>query len=120
MKLHRACLAAAALVLLVACGSPAQESQGSSEPVELDVAIADGELTPKNEQVDVTVGQEVIVRVTSDAEDELHVHGEPEATWDVTAGMEDEEFSYVPQIPGQIAIESHGLHVTIATLVVTR
>ncbi|MFD1859213.1 hypothetical protein EHW97_02560 [Aeromicrobium camelliae] len=114
--------AVAAAVLLAGCGGSTDrgdEGSEAAEPVVLDVTIADGEVTPTNDRVEVSVGQEVVARVTSDAADELHVHGEPEATWAVEPGMEGEEFRYTPQIPGQIAIETHGLHATVATLVVT-
>ncbi|RLV55047.1 hypothetical protein D9V41_13200 [Aeromicrobium phragmitis] len=115
----RILVAIAAGVLLAGCGSSSGGAEEAAEPIVIEVSIADGTITPTNERVEVGVGQEVVAQVTSDAEDELHVHGEPEATWAVEAGMESEEFSYTPQIPGQIAIESHGLHATIVTLVVT-
>lgn len=119
MRLRSTIAAVAAAAFLAGCGGSAEQGDESGEPVVLEVTIADGEVTPTNDRVEVSVGQEVVARVTSDAADELHVHGEPEATWAVEPGMEGEEFRYTPQIPGQIAIETHGLHATVATLVVT-
>jgi heme/copper-type cytochrome/quinol oxidase subunit 2 len=58
-------------------------SQGSSAPatdktqqvVEVTVSVRDGKVTPKPHTVDVPIGSEVNLQVTSDVDDEVHVHG---------------------------------------------
>ncbi len=113
-----AAVAAGLLVALGGCSSDAGEP--TDQPAVIEVTIADGEVTPTGEKVDVSVGQEVTFVVTSDAADELHVHGEPEKEIEVQPGMDAEEFTYTPEVPGQIAVEAHHADVTVVTLVVTK
>jgi len=89
-------LAAAVLVLAAGCASgsdqPAAGTSGSAssstaagiasgepnpakEPVTVTVAITDGRVTPKPSRVKVPLGSTVELQVTSDVDDELHVHG---------------------------------------------
>lgn len=125
---------AVAILVLTACGGAADEAteeptptaEVTTEPAEevavdgvvVEIAITAGEVSPLNERVPVTVGETVTFEVTSDAEDELHVHGEPEATFEVVASDEVQVFEYTPTIPGQIAVETHGAHATTVQLVV--
>ena len=95
-------LAAALLVLLAGCasgssgpdgtttpgttsgsGSPSgSASAGSASgepdpatPVTVTVAVTDGKVTPKPHRVKIAQGSVVELQVTSDVDDELHVHG---------------------------------------------
>ncbi len=91
-----AVLAAAALGLaLTACGGPAEpagpvtsvpaapapapDSAGASsavaaEALTVEVTIAGGDVTPNGQKLDVALGQEVVLNVTSDQTDEIHAH----------------------------------------------
>lgn len=127
-------LLACALVL-TGCGGPDEPglqadptSDGptsaapSAEPstsagVGLDIVIKNGKATPQGDRVDVPVGGEVNLEVTSDADEELHVHSDPEHTFEVKAG-ETRTFSFTVDTPGQVAVEAHHLGVTIVQLVV--
>ena len=120
-----------ALLLLAGCGgedtgtvssSPNPSSEASSsapddEGVSVDVTIKGGKVTPQGDRVDVKVGQEVTLRVTSDAGEEIHVHSDPEHTWQVKPGETLEE-SFTLERPGQVAVEAHHLDATIVQLVV--
>lgn len=104
-----------------ATSEPAPAATESSQPAEpegvvVDVTIADGEVTPQGDRVEVEVGEPVTLRVTSDEADEIHVHSDPEHSLDVEAGTPD-ELTFTVDRPGQVAVESHHLDVTIVQLV---
>lgn len=106
--------------------SPDEPSDSGSEPsdapdddaVVLDITIADGEVTPAGETVDAKVGQQIELRVDSDAEDELHVHSNPEHEFEVKAA-DGQDFTFTIEQPGQVEIETHETGVVVAELVVT-
>ncbi|WP_375000521.1 hypothetical protein [Aeromicrobium sp. CTD01-1L150] len=99
-------------------GQTAQDAQdGDAEGVQVDVEIADGEVSPQGERVEVTVGEPITISVTSDHEDEIHVHADPEVSIFAEPGETVEE-TFTIDTPGQAAVESHHLGVTIVQLVV--
>lgn len=104
-----------------ATSEPAPADAATTEPAEpegvvVDVTIADGAVTPQGDRVEVEVGEPVTLRVTSDEADEIHVHSDPEHSLDVEAGTPD-ELTFTVDRPGQVAVESHHLDVTIVQLV---
>jgi hypothetical protein len=115
----------AAAVLLAGCGgdtgtvssSPNPSGKDSSGAVVVDIAVKDGKVTPQGDRVDVKVGQKVTLHITSDAEEAIHVHSEPEHEYEVGPG-DDVEKSFTIDTPGQIAVEAHHLDLTIVQLVV--
>lgn len=131
---------ASAVLVLAGCGSDAETEASPAEPtpsasagavepteapepttgpegVQVDVEVADGSVTPQGERVEVTAGEPVTISVRSDVADEIHVHGDPEVTIEVEAGGTAEE-TFTLDVPGQAAVESHALGVTIVQLVV--
>jgi heme/copper-type cytochrome/quinol oxidase subunit 2 len=105
--------------LLAGCGGddvPSPESTDTKSKT-LDVVIADGEVTPNAERVEVGVGTSVILQIRSDVADEIHVHGY------------DEEIAVEPGKPatlefgadetGRYEIETHESHKLVYQLVVT-
>ena len=85
----------------------------------IDIFEDNGEITPDDAKVvKVGVGQEIQLNVTSDADDEIHVHSDPEHEFEVTAG-EDEKFTFTIDSPGTYDVESHGLEVTLVKLQVS-
>ncbi len=115
----------AALVLLAGCGgdtgtvssSPTPSAKDPDQAVVVDIAVKDGDVTPQGDRVDVKVGQKVTLHITSDAEEEVHVHSEPEHEYELAPG-DDVEKSFTIDTPGQIAVEAHHLEKTIVQLVV--
>lgn len=122
----------AATVLLAGCGSsepadPAPTTAESASPsatatprpegAVVRIEIKDGKVTPQGDRVEVEVGDKVTLEITSDADEELHVHSEPEHTYEISAGESTVE-SFTPRTPGQVAVEAHELGVTIVQLVV--
>lgn len=81
------------------------------------ISIKDGKVTPQGDRVEVKVGQKITLVVTSDVDEEIHVHSEPEHSYEVPAGGSISE-SFTIDTPGQVAVEAHGLDVTIVQLVV--
>lgn len=93
----------------------AEEAEAARGTVE--IVIDDGKVTPQGDRVEVRVGQRITLQVTSDVDEEIHVHSDPEHTYEVPAGGSITE-SFVVDTPGQVAVEAHGLDVTIVQLVV--
>ncbi len=97
----------------------AGEQKEQSEASVVKIVIADGKVTPQGKRVEVKVGQPVTLVVSSDQADEIHVHSDPEHGLDVVAGDKDKQLTFTLNTPGQVAVESHHLDVTIVQLVVT-
>jgi plastocyanin len=118
MKKTAAALFASAL-LLAGCGGSGESDQSAStgKGVTVDIAIKDGKVTPQGKRVNVKVGQKITLHVTSDADEEVHVHSEPEHEYELAPG-DDKSYSFSLKVPGQVAVEAHHLDVTIAQLVV--
>ena len=89
-----------------------------AEGTVVEITIKDGKVTPQGGRVEVTAGTPVTLVVTSDADEEIHVHSDPEHTYQVTAGDSITETLTIDR-PGQVAVEAHHLGVTIVQLVVT-
>jgi hypothetical protein len=120
---------------LVACGGPAEpgvdpspspsavSSADAASPAEdadrvvIDITLADGRVSPNGEKVDVAVGQEVVILVTSDTDDEIHAHTDDPEGYElpVRAG-EPATGSFTISAPGSFEVESHHLEMTIVIL----
>ena len=96
--------------------SPATASSTSAEAgTIIDVTIANGAVTPTNAEVQAVTGQPIVLQVSSDAADSLHVHSVPEHVFDIAAGL-GQRFEFTVDIPGRVAVELHDLHVTVVTI----
>ena len=83
----------------------------------IDVVVAGGQPEGGSQSVDVPVGEQVTLRVTADAADEVHVHG-----YDLFADTvpgEAVELTFVAEIPGQFEIELEDSHVLLVELTVS-
>ncbi len=115
---------AAAALLTAGCSEPVTsapppmpDQQAPAQRVVIDVTIEDGRVTPTNAQVRAAVNEPIIIRVSSDAPDELHVHSSPEHTFEV----KDEplqSFQFEVAVPGRVDVELHDLHRVVATITV--
>ncbi|KUH66336.1 hypothetical protein AU184_00675 [Mycolicibacterium novocastrense] len=124
----------AATLLVAGCGgsrdtepeasSPAQSTVGAADMPDqqrppdrltIDVTIEGGNVEPTNAQIQGKVGEPIVLRVNSDAADELHVHSVPEHTFkvDPTPGQ---QFQFTVDVPGNVEIELHDLNRVIATV----
>ena len=136
-----AALTAATALLLAGCGdstdsgatsssSPAAGGSASStsipqlsdqqappEQLVVDVTIKGGKVTPTNEQLQAKVGDPIVLRVDSDAADQLHVHSNPEHTFTVEP-KPGQSFQFTVTVPGKVDVELHELNRTIASIAV--
>lgn len=103
-----------------AAGTPGPASasgpqQPPPERLTIDVTIAGGTVTPTNAQLQGTVGEPILLQVTSDAADELHVHSVPEHTFAVEP-KPDQRFEFTVEVPGNVEIELHELGRVVASV----
>ena len=113
----------AALLLplaLASCGSdeePGAGTDGTTEPLVIEVTVADGSIDSKGDRIQVGVGQEIVFDITADEAGELHAHTTEELTLDYPAG-ESEQTMVVDQ-PGVVEVESHDIDQIIVQLQVS-
>ena len=124
----RTALAAAALLLLAACGdgddaptvasgssTPATVSTGpTTAATVLAVTVRGGSVVEGASRQRATLGQPVTVRVTSDVADEVHVHGY-DKTVPVAAGRT-AELTFVANTPGVFEVEIEKSHKVLFSL----
>jgi sporulation-control protein spo0M len=130
---------AAAALLIAGCGGGANETPASSSssgapastaaPTSLtdqqappkrltvDVTIKGGTVTPTNQALQAGLGDPIVIRVNSDAEDELHVHSSPDHSFKIEA-KPSQQFQFTVDVPGKVDVELHHAGVTIATITV--
>lgn len=103
-------------------GSPAASASASTTPPSrtvdatvVDIEIAGGVVAPTNGQVQGSVGKPIVLKVSSDVADSLHVHSVPEHTFQVDS-RPDQEFEFTVGVPGQVDIELHDLNRTVVTI----
>ncbi len=73
----------------------------------IDVRLAGGQVSGVESRVPATVGEQLVLRITSDVADEVHVHGY-DKTADVPAGGT-VEIPLTTDIPGSFEVELHDL-----------
>lgn len=97
-------------------GAP-QFSDQQAPPAQLviEATIANGAVTPTNEQLQAKVNEVIIVRIDSDAADELHAHSTPDHTFKIEPKA-NQSFQFTPNVPGTVEIELHNLKRVIATV----
>jgi hypothetical protein len=83
----------------------------------IDVTIKGGEVTPTNAQFDANAKESIVVRVNSDVADQLHVHSNPEHTFNIEP-KSGQSFQFTVDVPGNVDIELHQLNRTVATVTV--
>lgn len=124
----------AAVAMVAGCGSPPPSTSSSSAAPSaspqapgstpsasaeagtvIDISIDAGAVTPTNAEAQAVAGQPIVLKVSSDAVDSLHVHSVPENVFDVAA-TPDQRFEFTVNIPGRVAVELHDLHVTVVTI----
>jgi major membrane immunogen (membrane-anchored lipoprotein) len=93
------------------------DQQAPPEQLVVDVTIKGGKVTPTNEQLQAKVGDPIVLRVDSDAADQLHVHSNPEHTFAVEP-KPGQSFQFTVTVPGKVDVELHELNRTIASIAV--
>ena len=99
--------------------SPTPSASATSRPadqVTVEITIADGKVRPNGDKVQVKVGQQVVLNVTSDEHEEIHAHtSEDGYTLEVPAGKK-ATGSFTLTSPGSYEVEAHHLGKTIVIL----
>jgi hypothetical protein len=104
----------AALVCgLVGCGG--SPSQPAAAGLDVNITIANGQVSPSNATLQAKVAQQITLKVTSDAVDELHVHSVPDHKFQVAAAP-NQTFQFSVDVPGNVEVELHHLDRTVATI----
>jgi hypothetical protein len=98
---------------------PTPSASGTSQPADqltIDITIADGKVSPNGAKMQVEVGQQVVLNVTSDEHDEIHAHTSDDGfSLEVPAGKK-VTGSFTLTSPGSYEVESHHLEKTIVIL----
>ncbi|WP_328993853.1 hypothetical protein OG394_05735 [Kribbella sp. NBC_01245] len=109
--MSKASFGLAALLLVVsACSGPkpADEHAGHPAGAMVDVKIESGKTVPSGAVVKVSKDEQITVNITSDIDDEIHVHSTPDHSFQISAGQKLEEtFSF--GATGTYEMESHRL-----------
>jgi hypothetical protein len=93
------------------------DQQAPPERLIVDVTIKGGEVTPTDEQLQGKVGDPIVVRIDSDAADQLHIDSNPEHNFNVEP-KPNQSFQFTVTVPGKVDVELHQLNRTIATITV--
>jgi hypothetical protein len=95
--------------------SPSKPSQPADQ-VTIDITIVDGQVRPNGSKVNVRLGQQVVLNVTSDEHDQIHAHTSGDGfTLEVPAGKK-VTGSFRLTSPGSYEVEAHHLAKTIVIL----
>jgi hypothetical protein len=96
--------------------SASTSTSSAAKAVVIDITIANRQVTPSGEKLNLSRGQTVIMHVTSDMDDEIHAHtGGDGYELEVSAGKP-ATGSFVVSDSGSFEIESHHLNKIIAIL----
>lgn len=91
------------------------DQQQAPDRLTIEVKIQGGEVTPTNAALQAKVGQPIVIRVDSDAADELHVHSVPEHSFPVEA-KPGQQLQFTVDVPGNVDIELHDAGKVVATI----
>jgi hypothetical protein len=125
--LRAGCAVAVAGVLVMGCGplSQTHRDPGNSHEVatgapgeraETVITIARGRVSPPPGWLEVSRGRQVVITVTSDVPDELHVHG-----YDLTAGLRPgvpATVRFTADLTGVFQVETHSTKLVLTQLAV--
>jgi hypothetical protein len=102
-------------------GSSSRPTASSPAPaaVTIPIRFRDGQLITPAALVTASVGQPIDLVVTSDSDQEIHVHSTPEHEYRVKAGAQHQIFEFTVDTPGTIEVESHTLDALIVKLQVS-
>ena len=82
----------------------------------INIRIASGKVEPNGKKIDASAGQEVILQVTSDMDDEIHAHTGGAGHEVEVKANEPTTATFTLPGPGSFEVESHHLEKIIAIL----
>lgn len=98
-------------------GAPAGPSAPRDSGTVIGITIAAGAVTPTNAEAQTRAGQPIVLQVSSDAPDSIHVHSVPAHVFEVKPGP-DQRFEFTVDVPGKVDVELHEVNRTIVTITV--
>lgn len=103
------------MVLLLAGCAGEEGPTDSTTVVEIAVTIDGDDITPNGERVDVARGQAIEFEVTANGSGQIHVHSDPEQSFDYEPGSS--TFQLTPiDLPGVVEVEEEDLGKVIVQL----
>ncbi|MGA8257216.1 MAG: hypothetical protein WB767_11650 [Nocardioides sp.] len=105
-----------ALLAFTGAGCGDDGGGGSTELVEIEVTFDGGTVTPNGDRVDVDAGQPIDLVVTADEPGEIHVHSDPEQTFEYDGDGATTTLELAIDRPGVVEVESHDLNQVIVQL----
>ena len=96
--------------------SPSPPSLNPDYALTINIVIANGKTVPSGEKINVRVGQEVILNVTSDTDDEIHAHISDDGYQLPVRAGRPAKGSFILDSPGSFDVESHHLEKIIVIL----
>lgn len=103
------------MVALVLAGCGKSSPDKTAKPVVIDITLSGSTTTPSGKKINVSKGQQVMLTVNSDHDDQVHVHGGYGVELPVTSGKA-ASTSFVADQVGSFEVESHHPHKIIAIL----
>jgi hypothetical protein len=109
--------------LLAGCGAnvddPSEEASGTYiidevTPVSIEVNVADGDVAPKGDRIEVPLGMPIQFTINSDAPGTLHVHSSPEQ--EVPYAVGETVKTIIINTPGVVQVEAHDPSQTVVQL----
>ncbi len=101
-------------VALLALGGCAGGPGATGDRIVVEIELAQGNVAPLGERIDVRKGQEIELRITSDRADQLHIHGF-DTTLQIVAGQP-QTHTFVADRTGRYEIETHSPTLTVVIL----
>ena len=98
--------------------APATSSPSSSadNALTINITIANGKTNPSGEKINLRVGETVILKVTSDTDDEIHAHTGGDGYELEVKANEPTTGTFTVPSPGSFEVESHHLEKIIVIL----
>ncbi|WP_432888946.1 cupredoxin domain-containing protein [Kribbella sp. CA-245084] len=93
------------------------DPSGEQADVTIDVTVANGKVNPSGATIKVKAGQTVLVKVISDADDELHIHGYDKEL-ELSPGKP-ASVKFTANMKGTFEVETHKSGKLVAKLVVS-
>ncbi len=100
----RAMIAVMMALVLAGCGG--SSSEPATKNVVVDITLSGSSVQPNGDKVNINKGQTVVLKVSSDHDDQVHVHGDYDVELHVLSGK-DASTSFVADQVGSFEVESH-------------
>jgi hypothetical protein len=97
-------------------GAPSASASSSAAPLTIPITIADGQVTPNGQKITASLGQQIVLQVTSDQADEVHAHTGGDGYELEVPANQPTTGEFTPSQPGSFEIESHHLGKVIVIL----